>query len=294
MNLEFSQVLKLLRKNKGYTQNDLAKLLNLGQTTIANYENGTRVPDIYKLSEIADLFHVTIDFLIGKKDNQIKEFEVFNVDKINNLEQIYKLYKYLIINGEKNDATLLCLSLIENGMQIHYLYEKIIKKLLIEVGVMWEKGTLDIWQEHLISGITIDIIKTISFTFNLKNNNKKNMLALTPGAESHNIGLLIVSSVLESMGWNCLFLGSNIPTLSVIDAIDKNDLDAIALSITMPAHIESSIYLVESIKQTLHKDLPDIIIGGTALSGLENPLKVIGADFYFKSMNELVSFINNN
>lgn len=63
---EFKDVLKKLRLERGWTQLDLSKKLGTAKNTVANWEQGARIPKLDKLEEIADLFNVDVDFLIGK------------------------------------------------------------------------------------------------------------------------------------------------------------------------------------------------------------------------------------
>lgn len=62
----FQSVLKLLRKSKGLTQDDLAKALKVSRSTIGMYENGSREPDYETTEAIADYFNVDIDYLLGR------------------------------------------------------------------------------------------------------------------------------------------------------------------------------------------------------------------------------------
>lgn len=57
---------KELREEQNMTQMDLALELGLGNTTIQQYEAGTYEPSLTNLIRIADLFGVTVDYLIGK------------------------------------------------------------------------------------------------------------------------------------------------------------------------------------------------------------------------------------
>ena len=62
----FQSVLKALRKAKGLTQDELAKVLKMSRSTIGMYENGSREPDYETLEVIADYFNVDIDYLLGR------------------------------------------------------------------------------------------------------------------------------------------------------------------------------------------------------------------------------------
>ena len=53
------------RKLYGYTQRDMAKLLNITQPSYIRYENGTSEPSQENLIKIADLFDVSLVCLLG-------------------------------------------------------------------------------------------------------------------------------------------------------------------------------------------------------------------------------------
>lgn len=62
--------IKELRKEQKITQLKMALDLNMSQNTISRYENGEREPGIAELIRIADYFHVTIDYLVGRSDTR--------------------------------------------------------------------------------------------------------------------------------------------------------------------------------------------------------------------------------
>ena len=57
-----------LRKEKSFTQEDLAKLLGIGRATLASYETNKRYVPLQMLPIIAQFFGVSIDFLFGLAD----------------------------------------------------------------------------------------------------------------------------------------------------------------------------------------------------------------------------------
>lgn len=57
--------IKEFRKLNGLYQKDLAKLLNLSEAAISQYESGLREPDMQTCCLLADYFKVTVDDLIG-------------------------------------------------------------------------------------------------------------------------------------------------------------------------------------------------------------------------------------
>lgn len=63
----FAQKLAQARKDAGYTQRQIAEILNMKQSTLAGYEIGRTQPDIETLGKLADFYAVSADWLIGTK-----------------------------------------------------------------------------------------------------------------------------------------------------------------------------------------------------------------------------------
>ncbi|MDI1473749.1 helix-turn-helix domain-containing protein [Streptococcus taonis] len=63
---KFHEKLKVLRKKKGLTQKSLSNMLNISQGAYAQWENGKREPNFEKLSMLACIFDVSIDFLLSE------------------------------------------------------------------------------------------------------------------------------------------------------------------------------------------------------------------------------------
>lgn len=59
-----SEKLKELRNLKGYTQKEVALLLDFNRVTYTNYEHGVSEPNISTLKKLASIFDVSIDYLL--------------------------------------------------------------------------------------------------------------------------------------------------------------------------------------------------------------------------------------
>jgi transcriptional regulator with XRE-family HTH domain len=70
------QKLIFLRKQRGWTQEDVAKKLGIHRGTYANYEIGKRDPDYETLSKLADMFDVTVDYLLDRSSKKIDVMEL--------------------------------------------------------------------------------------------------------------------------------------------------------------------------------------------------------------------------
>mgnify|MGYP005952232551 FL=1 len=61
----FPSKLKQARETSGYTQQQVADLLDIKQYQISCYENGKTQPDIETLGKMADFYCVSVDWLMG-------------------------------------------------------------------------------------------------------------------------------------------------------------------------------------------------------------------------------------
>lgn len=98
----FSQRLKELRKEKRLKQHEVAKFLNMSLTGYNQYETNGHEPSIQTIIKLAELFNVSIDYLLGYSDNRnYKEL----LDLLKNLSAADKHYVVDLIErlGKHNE-----------------------------------------------------------------------------------------------------------------------------------------------------------------------------------------------
>ncbi len=65
INQKLAKNLTYYRKTAGMTQAELAEKINYSDKSVSKWESGNGVPDIYTLVQLAELYGVTIDTLLG-------------------------------------------------------------------------------------------------------------------------------------------------------------------------------------------------------------------------------------
>ena len=71
--MSFNNRLYQLRKQKGFSQEELANRLNVSRQTVSKWEVGDSTPDMEKLIAISDLFDVSLDVLVMGKEDKTEE-----------------------------------------------------------------------------------------------------------------------------------------------------------------------------------------------------------------------------
>lgn len=82
MSQSFGEVLRRLRVEKGFTQQQLADQMNLDRTNITNWETGRRMPDVATVSRLAEALGVDTATLIDTAEEPNEVLNVLLVDDL--------------------------------------------------------------------------------------------------------------------------------------------------------------------------------------------------------------------
>ena len=72
MKLKIGEKIKFLRKAGNITQEELAEMLGVSCQSVSRWELGTCYPDMELLPELAEIFHSSVDSLLGIDDSAEK------------------------------------------------------------------------------------------------------------------------------------------------------------------------------------------------------------------------------
>lgn len=111
---KFSANLKKFRKQKKLTQEELASKLGVIRATYWSYEKGSIMPPYDKLEQIADIFGVSIDELMGREtDNSDISSDLSKL--IRKLEKENQVYDGELLNGQTRE---LLIASLENSLKL--------------------------------------------------------------------------------------------------------------------------------------------------------------------------------
>lgn len=83
-----SENIQRFRKEAHLSQEELAEKIGVARQTVAKWENGTTVPDIYACMTMADVFGVSLDVLAFEKKHPDPQKHVFGAVRIGERGQI--------------------------------------------------------------------------------------------------------------------------------------------------------------------------------------------------------------
>lgn len=113
--MKFGEILRTVRKERGLTQEELAKQVSekfgypCYRSNITKWENGTHTPGVSTISHLAEVLGVTVDYMIGTEANESESL----VDALKNRPFLRMLLRQLLKEDDSKVKALCVLVGIE-------------------------------------------------------------------------------------------------------------------------------------------------------------------------------------
>lgn len=99
----FGERLRQLRQARGMTQQELAQKLNLTKASVSAYETSGKYPSVEVLRELAVLFNVSADYLLGLTDDRRIDFTSLTDEQFRLIHALIQQYAALNAMGEERN-----------------------------------------------------------------------------------------------------------------------------------------------------------------------------------------------
>lgn len=171
-------------------------------------------------------------------------------------------YRTSILQGQHRTALTLMTDLMNSGNSLTQASVELIQPALYQVGSLWQSNQATVSQEHLATAISQNVLASAyvqaSFTDPI---GKTAMFACVEG-NYHSVGLHMLSDGFETIGWDVLNLGANVPMQDMAVEVNARRPELLALSIALPGHLATARSAIEMLRSEMGTACPEIWIGG--------------------------------
>ena len=174
---------------------------------------------------------------------------------------------------------------LAQGMTIPELYQRVISPAMHEIGELWAKGALTVADEHQATALTHRVLAALRPPMRVEavaggqgGPAKRRAVLATVEGERHALGLRMAADVLEDAGFHAIYLGADVPTDALLQAVESLSPDLLVLSATMPELGPRLEEVAEAVRQA-HPRI-GLLVGGqaaTAVGGEETPVEDLKA-----------------
>ena len=106
----------------------------------------------------------------------------------------------------------------------------------------------------------------------------KRLVAACVSGDLHEIGLRMVTDLLELDGWDTCYLGANVPLKGIVETVAKQRAQVLALSATMGFHLGPLTQTIELLRRDPALADVKVIVGGRPFLVEPSLYQAIGAD----------------
>lgn len=136
MKLSIGENIKLFRKAKDITQEQLAEMLNVSSQSVSRWELGTCYPDMELLPMLAEIFEITVDKLLG----------VDNIAEKKKVDEYLNRFQVAINQGKIDE----CISIAREGVAEYPNNYALLNKLMYALFVSGDDtGNISNWKENM-------------------------------------------------------------------------------------------------------------------------------------------------
>ena len=158
------------------------------------------------------------------------------------------------------------LTAIDDGsLTVEDLY-RVLTEILVDIGAAWQRGTAEVWQEHLASGVARTIVESCALRVEqaAPASRAATVILAAPSDEYHDLGLRMLTDRFTLAGWRAQFLGANVPLSELIAAVQELAADAVVLSASTHFHRVGLRDYVEQVSAS-HPEVA-VWVGGSAFA----------------------------
>ena len=198
--------------------------------------------------------------------------------------------KDIIIQGRRGESAGKVRQMLESISALEIIDEHFVPAL-DEVGRRFESGALFLPQlmqsaEAVKNGF--DVLKAHMEENGEKTQSRGKILLATVKNDIHDIGKNIVKMMLENYGYDVIDLGKDVPTETIIAAMEEQDIQLVGLSALMTTTVRS---MKDTIAAVRKRGLDStFVVGGAVLN--EEYASFVGADHYAHDAMDTVNIAN--
>jgi len=188
--------------------------------------------------------------------------EVAEVPTHNPYADLQREYLACLLATKRCEALQLVLEAVDSGIDMESIYLDIIQAAQQELGRLWQTGQISVAQEHYCTAATQFVMSQLQPYFLTDHSSGKTIVATCVGDELHEVGLRIVTDLLEVRGWNAIYLGANAPAESISQTIVSCGAQVLAVSTTMTQHLFRLAEVIDQVRKHPGCEHVKVMVGG--------------------------------
>jgi excisionase family DNA binding protein len=232
---------------------------------------------------------------IRKSERHLAEPEILGLpagtpQKSKFTEQTIQRLTQALIDGKDEICRRLIFDLYLSNERLGRIFDEMIAKSFHQIGIEWQKGSLDIYQERRAGEICESILIELRSFLPIPNEKSPYAIGATPEGDDYRIANRMAELILRELGWNAISLGTSLPFSTIEKAVIRYEPKLIWLSISSISNKKKFFVAYQKMRERAGDNIA-IILGGNALT--ERVRKEIPCTAYCEHMQDMESHVAN-
>lgn len=173
-------------------------------------------------------------------------------------------YVVALLEGDRRRACSLVLDAVrERVLSVREALLEVCLPAQCELGRMWHVAEINVAEEHFVSTTTVRLVSQLVACAEPAPPNGRTVVAACLEGDAHDIGLRVITDVLELEGWRVVFLGGDVPVADLAWAAAAFEADLVMLAASLPCHVPTLARAVAALDAGERR--PPVLVGGRAL-----------------------------
>ncbi|HYH08898.1 MAG TPA: cobalamin-dependent protein [Thermoanaerobaculia bacterium] len=267
---------KVVLAKRNITQDDLAKNLEIITSVLPDH------PDAL------DYLRAALEQLPALPDD-VPSF----LDPRAPLWSVASEYLRALLRANRREAMEVIVGTLDGGASLRDVYRHVFEPAQQEIGRLWQLNQISVAQEHFCTAATQHIMTQLySRIFGAGPKRGLRAVAMCVGRELHEVGLRIITDLLELDGWQTWYLGASVPPAAAVQLCVDQKADFLLVSATLPPHIAEVGELVRIFHARPELERARVIVGGRAFRMAPEVWRTIGADGFAANADDGLALLN--
>ncbi|NIR30530.1 MAG: hypothetical protein GWN84_14715 [Gammaproteobacteria bacterium] len=193
-----------------------------------------------------------------------------------------------LLAADRETASWLLGGALTAGIPFTTTCVRLVESAMYRIGELWEAGRCTVAQEQMATAVCQTVIARALMDCEAREPNGRRMLfACVPGNQ-HSLGTRIVADAFELDGYAVEFTGADTPIDALVHAVAATRPDLVGLSVGLAQQRPAARRCIAAIREACGNRAPPMAVGGYGFSDVQHPTESVGADLYFRDVEQAV------
>ncbi len=278
---------------------EVAVMLNVAETTIKRWADENIIPCVktpgghrkFSLKEVVRFAETKGYTTSGSQPPPMTPMQLEQLEvgvHTRNYGRIADVFKEEALQADREGILTLFLYLYKHHIPLPVIVDEVVRPAFEDIGTQWEKGQIEINQEHAASQATTESLIRTASELHRKGSNGLSVLCACPEDEFHEVGLRGLAYSLECEGWKVYYIGANTPIETLGSFVRAVHPELVCLSVTIGRHHRELLDKLKKLSSQVHSYKGKIMVGGNYADRLDE--HDIKCDHIARSIQDAVAY----